>query len=117
MPSHPRNMPEQEHSIKARSHELFVDDTPVAADRATKPFRVYLHETPAQPLSPAVTALFWVLGIIVALLFVAAIWRVAHRHVQNGRGGESDVKAVMTSPDAPAQQASAGEIRHIECLS
>ena len=28
MPSESRNMPEQEHSIKARSHELFVDQSP-----------------------------------------------------------------------------------------
>ena len=52
MPSHPRNMPEQEHSIKERSHELFVEPTQGAAPRTTKPFPVYLRETPAQPLSP-----------------------------------------------------------------
>src|SRR4051794_35005752 len=80
MPSQPRNMPEQEHSIKARSHELFVDETPVVSEGATKPFDVYLRETPAYPLSPGIKAIFWVLGFIVAALFLAAIWRVSHRH-------------------------------------
>jgi hypothetical protein len=75
-----RNMPEQEHSIKARSHELFVDDTPVGTARATKPFKVVLRETPAQPLSPLQQAMLWVFGIAVAMLFLVALWRVAHRH-------------------------------------
>jgi hypothetical protein len=79
MPSHPRNMPEQEHSIKERSHELFVEDTPVP-EAATKPFKVYLHETPAQPLSLGFKALIWVLGVIVGVLFLLALWRIAHRH-------------------------------------
>jgi hypothetical protein len=117
MPSQPRNMPEQEHSIKARSHELFVDDTPVGADRATKPFPVYLRETPAQPLSAVIKAMFWLLGIIVALLFLAAVWRVAHRHMPTPAAGKSDAKAVMTLPGLPANRAGAGEIRHFECLS
>jgi hypothetical protein len=80
MPSHPRNMPEQEHSIKARSHELFVEETPALSNGATKPFAAYLRETPARPLSPVFKVLFWFLGIIVALLFLLAVWRVAHRH-------------------------------------
>jgi hypothetical protein len=80
MPSHPRNMPEQEHSIKARSHALFVEETPVISARVTKPFKAYLRETPAQPLSPGIRALFWVLGVIVGVLFLMAIWRVSHRH-------------------------------------
>jgi hypothetical protein len=80
MPSHPRNMPEQEHSIKARSHALFVEEDPVAPAVATKPFEVYLRETPALPLSPGTKAVFWVLGIIVAALFLAALWRISNRH-------------------------------------
>src|SRR5262249_46970570 len=75
MPSHPRNMPEQEHSIKARSHELFVDPTQDAAPRTTKPFPVYLRETPAQPLSPLAIWVLWILGIVVTVLFLAALWR------------------------------------------
>jgi hypothetical protein len=94
MPSQPRNMPEQEHSIKVRSNELYVDDTPVAPAQVTKPFPVYLRETPARPLSGGIKAIFWTLGIIVALLFVAAIWRVVHRQVPKRPTGKTGVKAV-----------------------
>lgn len=79
MRSQPRNMPEQEHSIKVRSHELFVEET-TELPRTTKPFATYLRETPARPLSVGLRALFWVLGIIVGVLFLIAIWRVSHHH-------------------------------------
>jgi len=71
-------MPEQEHSIKARSHELYFEEAP-GAGGATKPFEVYLRETAAHPLSPGIKAIFWVLGFIVAALFLAALWRVSQR--------------------------------------
>jgi hypothetical protein len=93
MPSQPRNMPEQEHSIKVRSNELYVEDTQAPA-QVTKPFPVYLRETPAQPLSAGIKAIFWTLGIIVALLFVAALWRVAHRQVPKRPTGKTGVRAV-----------------------
>ncbi len=79
MPSQRRNMPEQEHSIKARSHELFVEETPIGPARATRPFRDYLRETPALPLSGGIKAIFWVVGIIVGVLFLLAIWRASNR--------------------------------------
>jgi hypothetical protein len=75
-----RNIPEQEHSIKERSQELFIEETPVVAPRATKPFGVFLRETPAQPLSPGIQALLWAVGGVVAVLFLVALWRVAHHH-------------------------------------
>lgn len=93
MPSKPRNMPEQEHSIRARSDELFLEETPVSA-RSSKPFKAYLRETPAQPLSPAIKALFWLIGIVVGLLFLAALWRISQRH-----GGRP------TARSAPAESA------------
>ena len=37
----------------------------------------YLRETPAEPLSPLTKAILWIGGTIVALLFLAAIWRAA----------------------------------------
>jgi hypothetical protein len=94
MPSQPRNMPEQEHSIKVRSNELYVEDTPAAPVQVTKPFPVYLRETPARPLSGGIKAIFWTLGIIVALLFLAAVWRVAHRQVPKRPAGKPGVEAV-----------------------
>ena len=80
MPSHRRNMPEQEHSIKERAHELFVEPPrPEVGAQPTKPFPAYLRETPAKPLSPLTKTLFWIVGIIVAVLFLAALWRITHR--------------------------------------
>jgi hypothetical protein len=81
MAAQQRNMPEQEHSIKVRSSELFVEETPVVpTTRSSKTFAAFLRETPAQPLSPGVQAMLWVLGIVVGLLFLIALWRVSHRH-------------------------------------
>ena len=82
MPSQRRNMPEQEHSIKERSHALFVEEDLVATPVPTKPFKVYLRETPARPFSPGVKAIFWVLGIIVGLLFLLSLWRLSHHHTR-----------------------------------
>jgi hypothetical protein len=97
MPSHPRNMPEQEHSIKARSHELFVEEAPVGPSTATKPFQVYLRQTPAYPVAPVIKVILWILGFIVAVLFLMALWRVSHHHA--GRP-QADVESAR-SVDAP----------------
>ena len=77
MPIIPRDMPEQELSIKARGNEVYVKPN---RDRPkVKAFDVYLRETPAAPLStPALTAI-WAAGIIVTVLFVVALWRISHR--------------------------------------
>ena len=113
-----RNMPEQEHSIKVRSHELFVEAVPPA--EATKPFPVYLRETPAQPLSPFTKAVFWVLGIVVAGLFVAAVWRISHRPKAKAPTSRRSAKTAMIHPqvnfdrrtidrlDGPSRQPTAG---------
>ena len=120
MPSQPRNMPEQEHSIKVRSNELYVEDTPLAPAQATKPFPVYLRETPARPLSAGIKAIFWTLGIIVALLFLAALWRVAHRHGteaadrQDRRQGRRDARP-RTGPRRAGLPLSGGVAAVIRC--
>jgi len=80
MPSESRNIPEQEASIKSRAHELFVKPEADAATRATKPFPVYLRETPAFPMSSTVKAILWFAGIIVGLLFLAAVWKLSIRY-------------------------------------
>src|SRR5262245_7793738 len=80
MPSQPRNTPEQEYSMKARARELFVEPPrPAASPGPTRPFAVYLRETPAEPLSPFTRTVFWIVGVVVAALFVAALWRITHR--------------------------------------
>jgi hypothetical protein len=80
MPSESGNMPEQEISIKARARELFVESEPASAARPVKPFPVYLRETPAVPISGTIKAVLWMVGIIVALLFIAAVWRLMVRY-------------------------------------
>jgi hypothetical protein len=81
MPSESGNLPEQEISIKSRAHEVFAKPKPEAAGvRQTKPFPVYLRETPAFPMSSTVKAMLWFAGIIVGLLFLAAVWKLTVRH-------------------------------------
>ncbi len=80
MPSESRDLPEQEISIKARAHELFHESGQVGPVPSTKPFAFYLRETPAVPISPTIKAVLWMAGIIVALLFIAAVWRLMVRH-------------------------------------
>ncbi len=79
MPSDSRDLPEQEYSIKARGSELFVERVKPQSTGPTKPFAVYLRETPAQPLSPFTKAVLSLLGIIVAVMLLAALWRITHR--------------------------------------
>jgi hypothetical protein len=98
MPSHSRNMPEQEHSIKARSHELFVDPSQATDGKATKPFPVYLRETPARPMSVFTKAIFWLVGIIVGVLFLAAVWRIGHHQRSPGPNRRTVSKTVMALP-------------------
>ena len=90
MPSESRNLPEQEHSIKARAHELYVGPSQLeSASPVVRPFPEYLRETPAVPFSTFTNVMLWIGGIIVAILFVAAIWRAA-----NGHGPRRHVRAV-----------------------
>jgi hypothetical protein len=87
-----RNMPEQERSIKDREQELFFEPDDAAARPPLRPFPDYLKATPPDPMPPAVKAILWVVGILVALLFLAAIWRVHRSH----RGSAPDSKASKT---------------------
>jgi hypothetical protein len=96
MPSESGNLPEQEISIKARAHELFVGSEPAGVAPPVKPFPVYLRETPAVPISGTIKAVLWMVAIIVALLFIAAVWRLM---VRQGR----------QRPPAPARHAARTE--------
>jgi hypothetical protein len=84
MASERQNMSEQEISIKAREHELYVQ--PDSETTPVKPFAVYLRETPAEPFSALTKAILWLVGSVVALLFLAACWRAAtHHHAPSSR--------------------------------
>jgi len=80
MPFESRNLPEQEQSIKARARELYVEQERPAPGKPVKSFPAYLRETPAVPLSTSTKVVLWIVAIIVALLFLAALWRVSLRH-------------------------------------
>jgi hypothetical protein len=85
MASERQNMSEQEISIKEREHELYVQPSADPNAKPVKPFEVYLRETPAEPLSPATKAILAVVGILVGLLFVAALWRATTHHTPAAR--------------------------------
>jgi hypothetical protein len=80
MPSESRNMPEQEHSIKSRAHEVFAKQEPETVNHPTRSFPEYLRETPAFPMSSTVKAMLWFAGIIVGILFLAAILKLSIRY-------------------------------------
>ena len=103
MPSERQNMSDQDISIKAREHELYVPVVPDAAP--VKPFPVYLRETPGEPLSPATKFILSIAGIIVAVLFFAAVWRVTHPRATKPKAGAARPAAktaVIVDPRAPA---------------
>ena len=80
MASERQNMSEQEISIKAREHELYVQPVSEADKKPVKPFEVYLRETPAEPLSSITKAILAIVSIIVGLLFLGALWRATTHH-------------------------------------
>jgi hypothetical protein len=98
-----RNMPEQERSIKDREEQLFFEpDDPATAKPPPKPFPAYLRETPPNPMSPAIKTLLWIVGIVVLLLFLAALWR-AHRPARRPRlkSVSAKVEASALAPSCP----------------
>jgi hypothetical protein len=80
MPAESRNLHEQESSIKAREHELYVKPSSPDDQLSLKPFPEYLRETPAEPLSTTTKTLLWIVAVLVGFVFLAAIWRVIRRH-------------------------------------
>ncbi len=68
-----RQLTEQEHSIKAHERELYVKPLENAAAKPTKPFVDYLRETRAEPFSPTTKIVLWMVAIVVAMLFMAAV--------------------------------------------
>lgn len=83
MPAESRNLHEQERSIKAREHELFVK--PLDDGLARKPFLEYLRETPAEPLSTTTKTVLWIVAVLVVVVFLGAIWRAIHHSTARTR--------------------------------
>jgi hypothetical protein len=70
---------EQEVSIRERKALLFeADEAPTARADAPprRPFAEYLRTTPAAPLSPTAKGTLYGVGVVVALLFLAALVKV-----------------------------------------
>jgi hypothetical protein len=84
-----------------QSDELFERDDAPRRDNAetavvARPFREHMRSTRAAPLSPSLQALLWAAGVIVALLFGAAIWKMNLKKSQR--------RAVTAgAPSAPAR--------------
>ncbi len=100
MPAESRNLHEQERSIKAREHELYVKPLPENGALASKPFPAYLRETPAEPLSTATKTVLWIVAVLVVLVFLCAIWRVTQR-----RSTRSKIKAAPSAAQSAARDA------------
>jgi hypothetical protein len=103
MASERQNMSEQEISIKAREHELYVRPVSEADSKPVKPFEVYLRETPAEPLSPATKGVLAIVSIIVGLLFLGALWRATTHHpraYRTRKAGPTVKAALLQAPFA-----------------
>jgi hypothetical protein len=109
MRSESGDLHEQEHSIKARGKELYVERLKPVNSQPTKPFVTYLRETPAQPLSTFTKVVLWIVGIVVAVLLFAALLRISDRYGPVGRALKRPRPAATTpiledsdpSPRAP----------------
>jgi hypothetical protein len=98
MSSEQRNLPEQEHSIKAREHELFVESVAPPRPKQVKPFSLYLRETPAQPISTLAKVVLWTVGGVVLVLFLVALWRVSRHHGTRPRATGVPARTVVLRP-------------------
>ena len=80
-PPTPEALEQQDQSIKARKVQLFEERDRAGDGLATKPFADYVKATPPAPLSPAVKASLGAVAVLVALLFLAALFfRPAPKH-------------------------------------
>ncbi|MFO0950239.1 MAG: hypothetical protein U0835_03630 [Isosphaeraceae bacterium] len=69
----------QDQSIKVRKSQLFEPTAAGEPAAPTRPFTEYLRDTPPAPVSPAVKAVLWGVGLVVLLLFLAAFLAVGRR--------------------------------------
>ena len=71
--SSPREAVEhQDQSIKVRKSQLFEPTQHVEAP-VIKPLAEYLMKEPPDPLTPGMKAALWTVGVVVVLLFLAAM--------------------------------------------
>jgi hypothetical protein len=63
----------QDQSIKARKVQLFEDNKVEEVVETRRPFSYYVLQTPPSPIAPGVKAALWATGVLVVLLFLAAL--------------------------------------------
>ena len=88
----------QEQSIKARKHQLFEADDDHAHSGPRQSFAEILRVTPADPLTPAIKGILWVVGTLVILLLLAGFTTVGKR---KPRPRPQPVENVRWEPDQP----------------
>jgi hypothetical protein len=96
----------QEQSIKDRKNQLFDDESPVFTG-SERPFKEFLRETSALPLSPAIRALLWAVALLVVLMLVAALFKKFNSHAKGGP--KPAPKAAWTTSARPSELASLPE--------
>ena len=103
MGSDRRNMPEQERSIRARDQELFAEPGEASTgEPPVKPFPIYLRETPANPMSPQVKVILWIVGIFVLLLLCIALWRTQRPSRPRRTAGATKAAVINGAPNLPS---------------
>ena len=65
----------QEQSIKDRKKQLYDVDAAPVVEGSTRPFKEFLRDTPAAPLAGGVKAMLWAVGVVVAFLLAAALFK------------------------------------------
>ena len=81
----------QDQSIKVRKSQLFEPKKHVEVP-VIKPFPAYLDSVPPAPLTPGIKAALWTTGVVVVLLFLAAmIFGRGERH-RNQQSDRSDAR-------------------------
>jgi hypothetical protein len=91
----------QEQSIKARKNQLFDDETPSVG--AGRPFKEFLRETSATPLSPVIRAILWVAALLVMVMLVAALFKKFNSQTKGGP--RPAPKAAWTTGARPSELA------------
>lgn len=99
-------MEQQDQSIKARKRQLFEEPAHGDDHPAVRPFAAYLRDTPPAPLSGGVRATLWAVGVVVVLLFLAALFLPRRPVAPRARHG-----ARAPAAAAPAAITSGGSIR------
>jgi hypothetical protein len=96
---------QQDQSIKARKHELFEEPQTADGAGALKPFSVYVRETPPAPMSKGMKATLWAIGVLVVLLFLAALF-FGGRRPRPHRAERARARTVAGLPGGPGRPVS-----------